>query len=168
MNRILALCLVPLALLLNGCAGYRLGSMLPDDVKTVSVSSFVNKTREPLVEIESTQKTIEELQRDGSLSVAKKESADAQLEVTIVDFQLQPVRYDSERGTTARQYRMWLTANVVLKRTKDNSIIVDNPRVRGEYVFDVLGDLTSSKTRALPFAAEDLAHNIVETIVEVW
>ena len=168
MKRLFVLALLPVALLLNGCAGYRLGSMLPADVKTVHVAPFLNKTREPLVEIESTQKTIEEIQRDGSLSVAKKDVADAVLEVTIVDFELQPVRYDTDRRTTARQYRMWLTANVVMKRTKDNTVIVDNPRVRGEYVFDMLGDLTSSKNRALPLAAEDLAHSIVETVVEVW
>ena len=40
--------------------------------------------------------------------------------------------------------------------------------MRGEYVFPVAGDLSSSKLRGLPLAAEDLAHNLVEKVVEAW
>lgn len=168
-RRILACVALAAGLLLSsGCAGYRLGSMLPPDIKTVHVPTFVNKTREPLIEVQTTQKTIQEFQRDGSLKVAAKDVADAYLEVTILDYETQAVRYNSDRKSTAESYRLWITTQVVMKRTKDNTVIAENPRVRGQTVFDVFGDLTSSKTRALPLAAEDLAHNIVETVVEVW
>lgn len=163
---VLAICTV--SLLTSGCAGYRLGSMLPADIKTVYVPTFVNKTREPLIEVQTTQKAIQEFQRDGSLKVASRETADAILEVTILDYDTVPVRYDSDRRSTAETYRLWLTAQVVMKRTKDGTVIAENARIRGQTVFEVFGDLTSSKTRALPLAAEDLAHNIVETVVEVW
>lgn len=167
-TRITALCSLLAALLLNGCAGYKLGSMLPADIKTVHVPTFVNKTREPLLEIETTQKAIQEIQRDGSLKIAAKQTADSLLEVTITDYSLQPVRYDQQHATQTKSYRLWITATVVLKSSKDNKIIVDRPGVRGQAVFEVLGDLTSSKLQALPLAASDLAHNIIETVVEVW
>jgi hypothetical protein len=156
------------AMLLNGCAGYQLGSMLPKDIKTVYVPTFINKTKEPLLENETTQKAIQEVQRDGSLKITTKEAADSILEVTLVDYSLMPVRYDTRHTTQTKEYRLWLTANVVLKSAKDNKVIVDRPGVRGQAVFEVFGDLTSAKIQALPNAATDLAHNIIETVVEVW
>lgn len=163
MTAILALA----ALLLNGCAGYQLGSMLPAGIKTVHVPTFVNRTREPLIENETTQKTIQEIQRDGSLKIAARDAADSILQVTITDYSLASVRYDRQHSTQTRSYRVWITADVVLL-DKAGKVIVDRPGVRGQTVFEVLGDLTSSKLQALPAAATDLAHNIVETVVEVW
>ena len=167
-KRIFLPLLVIVALLVNGCAGYQLGSMLPKDIKTVYVPTFLNKTKEPLIENDTTQKAIQEIQRDGSLKVSNKEGADSILEVTLTDYSLTPVRYDTTHTTQTKEYRLWLTANVVLKSAKDGKVIVDRPSVRGQAVFEVFGDLTSSKVQALPNAASDLAHNIVETIVEVW
>ena len=58
-----------LAIVLTGCASYQLGSMLPNDIKTVYVPTFINKTGEPMIESEATQAAIRELQKDGSLKV---------------------------------------------------------------------------------------------------
>lgn len=160
--------LVALALL-PGCAGYRLGSMLPDDIKSVYIPTFVNKTKEPLVEVETTQKALEEFQRDGSLEVAASaESADAVLEATVVYYGLDPLSYRRDKRTATREYRLNLVASIVMKRTSDGSVVVENPRVFGESTFELVGDLTSAKIQALPKAAEDLAHKIVEQVVEVW
>jgi hypothetical protein len=45
---------------------------------------------------------------------------------------------------------------------------MENPRISGESDFVFAGDLTSSKRRALPEAAEDFGHDIVEGVVEAW
>jgi hypothetical protein len=165
------LAMVPLLAvgLLSGCAGYRVGSMLPDDIQSIYVPTFVNKTKEPLVEVEATQKTLEEFQRDGSLEVATSEDmADALLEVTIIYYGLDPLSYRRETRTATREYRLNLVASIVMTRRSDGSVIVENPRVHGETTFELLGDLSSAKIQALPKAAEDLAHKIVEQVVEVW
>lgn len=168
MKKISTLLAVLALSLASGCASYRLGSMLPEDVKTVHVPTFANGTREPQLETETTQQTIREFQRDGSLKIAAKETADAILNVKITDYTLRPVRYDRDQATRTDSYRLHLTADVILINAKTGKIIVERPGVRGQTVFDVTGDLTSSKLNALPDAARDLAHNIVETCVEVW
>ena len=165
---ILALLAFGLVLSVNGCAGYRLGSMLPPDIKTVYVPTFVNKTSEPLLEVETTRAFLQELQRDGSLRVVNEEQADAVITVTLRSFSIDPVSYRTEQRTTAREYRILLSAGVVMTRRGSGSVVVDSPNVRGDYVFPIAGDLTSSKLRGIPLAAQDLAHNIVEKIVEVW
>jgi hypothetical protein len=158
-----------LAVLLTGCASYQLGSMLPDDIKTVYVPTFINKTSEPMIETEATQGTIRELQKDGSLKVVgTPEEADTLLIVTLTDYQLTPLKYERDLNTTADQYRMTLTAQVVLTRRTTDKVVAENPRVQGEADFPIAGDFTSSKKQGLPNAALDLAHNIVEIIVETW
>lgn len=153
---------------LTGCAGYRLGSMLPPDIKTVHVPTFINRTSEPQLEVETTQAMIEDLQRDGSLRVVNQDQADAVLKVVLRNYSLEPVSYRSDQRTSAREYRIVLTASILMTRKGNGSVIVEAPEVQGEYVFQVLGDLSSSKLRGLPLAADDLAHQIVEKIVEVW
>ncbi len=154
---------------LPGCMNYRLGSMLPPDIKTVYVPTFVNETDEPMLEVETTKAMIEEIQKDGSLKVAgSAEEADSLLAVKLIGFTLNPVTYNRDRATTTDQYRMLLTASLVLTRRTTGDVVSEHPRVEGEYVFTVQGDLTSSKDLALPYAAQDLAHDLVETIVETW
>jgi hypothetical protein len=161
--------LLTLAALLQGCASYQLGSMLPPDVKTVYVPTFINKTTEPLVETEATQAAIREIQKDGSLKVVRSlEEADTILTVTLTDYSLTPLKFNRDLNTTADQYRLTLTVQMVLTRRATNKVVAENPRIQGEADFPISGDFTSSKKRGLPNAAQDLAHNIVESIVETW
>ena len=55
-----------------GCVGlgYRLGSSLPPDIRSVYVPVFVNRTGEPRVETEATRAAKQEFQRDGTLHLA--------------------------------------------------------------------------------------------------
>ncbi|MBT3191908.1 MAG: LptE family protein [Verrucomicrobia bacterium] len=156
-----------LSILPAGCAGYRLGSNLPPGISVVHVPTFINKTSEPRLEIETSQATISELQRDGTLSVSDRRKSDVILKVTLVGFKLQPLRYEADRSTTTREYRLTITSDVVLvnRLTKE---VMTHTTVRGEADFTPAGDLSSAKRRALPEAARDLAHDIVESIVEYW
>ncbi len=170
MNRTLALSLAAgLALpLLCGCAGYRLGSMLPSDIHTVYMPTCVNKTTEPLIEQDVTRAILSRIQMDGSLRIAPEESADTILDVTLTRFWLDPVSYKSGDSSTANQYRMSLRASYVLRRRADKSVVAQSAGVTGWYDFDFAGDMTSSKNIALKPAAEDLGRRIVNGIVQAW
>ena len=152
----------------SSCAGYRLGSMLPADIKSVYVPTIVNKSSEPQVEADITQALIQDIQRDGSLRVVNQDQADTVLVVTLRSYTLEPVAYRTDQRTSAREYRIVLNASLLMTRRGTGAVVVEAPNVRGEFVFPVAGDLSSSKLRGLPQAAEDLAHNIVEKVVEVW
>ena len=169
MNRFLSLLVTAgLILLASGCASYRLGSMLPDDIRTVYVPTCVNKTSEPLIEQDVTRSILSQIQMDGSLRVASEDDADTILEITLTKFWLDPVAYVAGKSSTANQYRMSIKASFVLRRRADNSVVVDSPSVTGWYDFDFAGDMTSSKNIALRPAAEDLGRRIVSQIVQYW
>lgn len=154
--------------LIWGCAGYRVGSMLPDKYQSIAVPTVVNKTEEPLLQDEITSATISEFQMDGSLRIASEDRADAILNVQLTDFRLRPISYSDERSRMANEYRLYITASILLEDSVTEEVIVEAPAVQGATDFVVQGDLTSSKKSAIPDAARDLAHHIVEKVVEVW
>ncbi|HMO49753.1 MAG TPA: LptE family protein [Kiritimatiellia bacterium] len=152
----------------TGCAGYRLGNMLPGDVKTVFVPSVENRSSEPLIEVELTRAIIRQIQQDGSLRIAAEEEADAILTVVLNEYRLEAVAFRSDDRAAANQYRINLEASMVMRRTRDQSVVAQAPRILGSAVFDVAGDLTTSKQTGNPQAANQLADRIVQRVVEYW
>ncbi len=150
-----------------GCLGYRLGSTLPPDMKTVFVPIFVNGTKEPQIEIKTTSMVIQEFRKDGSLRVTNADDADTKLEVTLVAYELVPLRYEQGRAKAGSEYRMTLRAKVVF-REMDTSKVLSESLVFGDATFLLSGDMATAKGKALPVAARDLAHDIVESVVEYW
>jgi len=154
-------------LVLSGCVGYKLGSTLPPGIKTVHVPTFLNRTGQAQIEVETTQATIREMQQDGTLRVGGADNADAVLKVTLVSYELEPLRYEKDRRRTAREYRAKITAELEFTPRGAQEPLVKKT-VQGESTFIPSGGLSSSKRRALPTAARDLAHDIVESVVEYW
>lgn len=153
--------------MLVGCAGYQLGSMLPPDIDTVHVPTFINGTEEPQLEAVTTRETIRELQRDGSLKLADAATADTVLRVKLTQLYLRALDYDEDRRAEVEEYRLIADATFVLMRQSTGEVIAEG-QASGREEFEVVGDLTSSKDTALPGLARDLAHNIVEKVVEAW
>jgi hypothetical protein len=142
--------------------------MLPGDIETVCVPVFRNETTEPLIEDETTRAAIAAFQTDGSLRVTNRDRADAVLDVVLTDYAMAPLAYRKDRPTAADEYRITITSRLVLTRAGTGEVLAESPRVQGEATFLLEGDMTSSKRRVLPIAAADLAHDIVETVVEYW
>lgn len=152
-----------------GCASYRLGSMLPANIKTVYVPTAGNETSEPFVEVDVTRAILQAIQTDGSLKIAgAPEEADAVLSVVLREYTLEPLTYERERRTAANEYRLLLRAKVLLTDAKSGKVLVENPMVQGEGTFEIVGDFTTSKASGLPQAAKDLGRHIVDAIVEAW
>jgi len=152
---------------LTGCSSYNLGSSLPAGIEVINVPTFINKTSEPLLEVMTTSQTISEIQRDGTLSIGEAEKSDIILYVSLTNLELTPLRYETEKTTTTREYRVTITASITLKNRITGKIMTRDI-VTGEKDFMPSGDLSSSKRDALPLAARDLAHSIVERVVEYW
>ena len=164
----LSILTVLMTIMFSGCAGYRLGSTLPEGINVICVNQFTNKTREPQLEIATTRAVIQEFQRDGSLSIGEEKKSDIVLDVVLTEIKQQPLQYQRDRANTTREYRLTITASIVLRNRRTGKVMFSNPRVQGEEDFIPAGDLASSKRDAIPEAASDLAHDIVESVVEYW
>ncbi len=156
------------ALALAGCAGYRLGSMLPPSLRTVHVPTVVNTTAEPMIEGEATRALLARIRSDGSLRIAAADRADAVLRVTLRDLRSEPIAF--ERGQTARanEYRFVLTASFEFIDARTGDVVSSARDASGETTADAPGDRASATREALPVLTEDLARDIVRRVVEAW
>jgi len=156
-----ALCLI----LSAGCV-YQLGTSLPPNMRSIHVPLFSNRSGEPLVETEVTHGIISEIQRNGNLKIASADTADIILEGALTAFAIEPIQYERDAPKRAREYRLRLAADITVRKRSGETILTRS--VKGENTFMLLGDLTSAKRAAFPKAAADLAHNVVECIIEYW
>lgn len=163
-----ALALLCIAVGATSCASYRLGSSLPEDVRTVFVPVFDNRTDEPLIENEVTREVISRIQRDGALRIVPESEADAILKVTLRRFVFTPIAYDDADRNTPNEYRMILSAAFVLYRRTTGQTIVEHPAAQGESLVLLSGDMSTSKRAGLPDASRDLARDLTEKILEAW
>jgi hypothetical protein len=161
------LCTLAVALSTAGCLGYRVGTSLPPEIRTVHVPTFNNHSGEPLVEIETARVTLNEFQKDGNLSIAGATDADVLLNVSIQSFSTEPIRYERDSAKTPSEYRLRIEAALVLMSRRNGKELL-RKTVAGEATFLPGSDLTTAKRSATPKAAEDLAHNIVKSVVEFW
>lgn len=160
------------ALLCAGCVGYSWGTTLPPHIRDVPVHvpTCVNKSSEPLIEVEVTRALIEEIQKDGSLTIGADDPKNSRIEVDVTDYSLEPVAYRRGEGdstSTARDYRMVLTASYRFY-VGTNQDVYAKGKAKGDSTFPFTGDLATAKREALPDAARDLGRNVIEQIVEAW
>ena len=159
--------LLSLFLILTGCAGYQVGSTLPENVQSVSLS-VINQTDEPSIEVAVMKALRAEVQMDGSLQLASPGEADAVLKVTLNGFKLNALAFDRRRGSLAREYRMVIRASSVLYFTDSGEVVLENPELLGESEFPYAADLTTAKLGTLPDASADLARKVVSLVTTAW
>jgi len=152
-----------LTLIISGC-GYRIGSLLPADIHTIAIPMFINKTSEAELSSLITNSVIQEFINDGTLRVTEYKDADTALNCEIIDYQREALSFNEADVT--REYRLIITVKFVFKNLRRNEVLWENPRVIGETTFYVGSSLPDSERTALPDAAKDLAHHIVESVVE--
>ncbi len=160
--------LLILPLFLTGCVGYKFGTSLPNNYKSLCVLSFENKTDEPNLQFAATTATLREFQSDGSLSLSDTTSADLVLETTLLEATFDAVRFAKKRTLTADQYRMTVEAAITLTDRKTGEVLISRRKIQGESTFTSIGDSQQARLSAQPQVSRDLAHQIVKNVVEFW
>ena len=111
-------------LLLSGC-GYHVpgrGNALPEDIQTVYIEPFINKTREPFLETPLTNEVRDQFSRRRTLDVvASPDLADAILTGTIVSYQSSTVSYD--RNDDITEYRVTMMVDAALTRSNGEEVV---------------------------------------------
>ena len=165
--KIIALLALLATLLLSGCLNYRVGTTLPPHLRSINVSLFANSSGEPNLETELQRALLQEIQREGQLKLLDAESAAIHLNGTIISYSLEPMRYDKDRPKTVAEYRTIIRAQIKATDSTNGKTIVSRTVV-GDSTLATGGDLMTARRTALPEAARQLAHEIVNTVVSAW
>lgn len=157
-----------MAVLLAGCAGYRLGPVNPHiraGEESIEVLPFNNQTLQPRLGSALTQALREQLQTDGTYRLATRGPGDVVVSGVITHYQREPISFLSADVATPQDYRVRITAHVVAREHVTGKILLDKD-VTGETLVHVSSDLASSERQSLPLLAQDLAQNITELLTE--
>ena len=152
---------------LAGCANYQVGTTLPRHLRSIAIESFKNECGEPMLEAEITRAVLQEIQREGQLRLLDRETAAILLSGTITSYSLDPMRYDQNRPRTVSEYRSLVKVRIRAVEARTGKVIVEQTVV-GDATLSAAGDLTTLRRMALPAAARQAAHEIVNAVVSAW
>ena len=151
-----------------GCANYQFGTTLSKADRAVHVPSVrCDELAEPGLDALATSVILREVQREGTLVLTDADRATTRLDISIVRFRMEPIRYQRDDTRTPGEYRVTLTADVDFTRLSDSKAIYRGA-VEGETTLAAVSDLGSAKTASLPAACEDLARKILERCTSAW
>lgn len=150
-----------------GC-GYRLGSAKPavlQNVTTIAIPTFKNKTYEPLVEVLLADTTIKQFQQDGTYEIVSDNRADAILYCTLDDINRRQARAVRTNVLATREFLLRLTVEYELVDRVTGAKILSGT-VAADTSFYTNNDLQTDERQAISNAAQELAVKLTGEIAE--
>jgi hypothetical protein len=155
------------ALLLTGCAGYKLGPSngLEAGSRTVQINPPVNQTAEPRVGEELNHQLRRQIQRDGTYHLNTHGDGDVVVTATVTRYNRIGETFQRRDTLTARDYRIQLIAFVTAyDRVSGKNLL--NREFVGRILVRIGSDQASVERQALPLLTEDLARNITSALTD--
>lgn len=150
-----------------GCGYYGTSSRTAKDIKSIAVPFFENKTPEPNLEIIVTERVIDNLVTDNTLSVKDEAYADAVLEGKIVSFQNVPFSFN--RDLNAEEYRVVISVEASLYSRRLDQPIWEKQVIKGDGAYFI--DTNQEGFRyddALAEAIKEITDRILNLTVQDW
>lgn len=160
-----------LLLTFSGCAGYRVGNISGQEVqgvKSVYVPMAKNQSFTPEIQATVTSAVVRRFDNDGTLQTLASEHADSELDITITEVRMNPVRSTQDNVLITAQYQVEIKAKVTFINRRTGRTVFKDSQFSGVALYYVGQDVQEGKRQALPSAAEDLGYNIVKRITEGW
>lgn len=152
---------------LPSCAGYRLGGAVPEhleNVKTIAVPQFQNKTLSPRLSVLATNSTVDAMLQDGTYQVASAAQADAKLIGSIEAINYQ--QYSASRTDSLASDELTMEIIVHWKLLGANGVKLEKGIAKGRTNFFIDANQQTSRSNAMPLAAERVGQRIIQSISE--
>ena len=147
-----------------GCSSYRWTSSVPEELRTVAVPVFENRTSSSELGPIVTQYTLREFQREGTFSIRRSGESALEVQGAIVKASRVVAAFDRSYGSRASEYRYMVTAEVSLINKDTGKVLMNNRRYVAETTFLTRGDLLTSQRDAAARIAQDFARQIVDDV----
>ncbi len=154
-----------------GC-GYHTGGhsvQLPENVRTIAVTAFVNETREYRIEQLLTSSVVREFATRTHYHILNNtgDAADATLRGTVLSASSTPLTYNSATGQAASV--LVVVSMSVALTDRQGKVLYQNPSYLFREQYEVSQDLTSffeENSPALHRLSQDFARTLVSNILE--
>jgi hypothetical protein len=166
--RVLIRCLFCLmAVMLTGCAGYRLGPVngAPAGARTIEIVPFNNQTLQPRLGDVLTQVLRQRIQKDATYQLAGGNPGDIVVSGVIRNYTHRGMGFLNRDASTPQNYRVTMTVHVIARERATGKKLLDC-NVRGQTLINIGSDLASSELQGAPLVAADVADNITALLTE--
>lgn len=150
-----------------GC-GYHLGSAKPallQNVTTLAIPTFKNKTYEPRLEVMMADSTIKQFQQDGTYEIVSDERADAILYCTLNEAKRRQARAVLSNVLATREFNLKLEVQYELVDRVTGAVITQGS-VNADTSFFIDADLQTDERQAIVTAIQEIAVKLVGEIAE--
>jgi hypothetical protein len=155
------------ALLLAGCAGYRLGPTngMASGGRTLQINPLVNKTLEPRLGDYVMSSLRKNLQQDGTYHLDTRNDGDIVVTGVITKYQRSELSYTPSDVITVLDYDIAATMELTARERSTGRVLM-NKSVVGHTELRAGNDLPSAERQALPLLADDLARRATDLLVD--
>lgn len=151
-----------------GCASYKFGSAVPEELRTIAVPVFENASGYPEIDAVVTQYVLREFQREGTFKVSAMDNASLKLLGKLVKTDLQSLNYDRNFGSRTSEYRYSLVAEITLVERGSGKLLIDAMPIKANTTFLTHGDMLTGMQDAYPRIAKELARAIADAVLAHW
>ncbi len=151
-----------------GCASYKFGSAVPEELRTIAVPVFENASGYPEIDAVVTQYVLREFQREGTFKVSTLDNASLKLLGKLVKTDLQSLNYDRNFGSRTSEYRYSLVAEITLVERGSGKLLIDAMPIKANTTFLTHGDMLTGMQDAYPRIAKELARAITDAVLAHW
>jgi len=155
------------AVVLAGCAGYKLGPTngMTAGSRSVAIRPFVNKTHEPRVAEYLAMSMRRRLQQDGTFRLETSGAPDIVVTGEITRFERSGLSYTTNDVLTPQEYTLTLFARVVARDLTTGRTNFDH-EFAGRTFLRIGEDLGSAEREAMPVLTDELAREAVTQLVD--
>lgn len=158
------------AFLLGGC-GYRFGSVMHPQVKTIGVAPVVNETVAYNIAPQVRALLCERFQTDGSLKLVDEKSADCIIYARVTGYKFSQISWSNKTDDDKllpNQWQVSIDIEYVVMIPGRAKPLFSTRSVSGSARFMSGPDLETSRSYALRQAAFEAAKKIVSSVTEAW
>lgn len=142
------------------------GTSLPPYINSISIPIFLNKSGEPNIEFEITNRIRDGFIEDGRLKMVEDADSGLVLHGEIIKYSLKPVAFDSKDNVT----EYWLEIGALIRledRVKGNIILQQELYSKWDYkVSQSVTETDVNRIEAIRQAGRKLAQEIVSIVME--
>jgi len=169
--KITALVLLVFIMLPTGGCGYKMGSIMHPQVKSIAIAPISNETLEPFVSAEMRGALCEKFQFDNSLSLKDLKTADCILYGKVVEVKTTATAEDStdnEQTYRAAEWGVSVTLEFVVSIPGRKETLINKRRVTGTANYQVMADQAVTRRRGVKQACRNAAQEAVVYTTEAW
>ncbi|MGQ9706768.1 MAG: LptE family protein [bacterium] len=156
-----------ISIIILSCKYYTFTPNLPKYIRNINITTFKNNAYQYGLEIELTQRVIDEFISEGTLKIVDIANADAVLSGSIESYRLVPVSYDQYEQV--KDYKLDIRLNLRFENKNTREIIWEDSLIDYVHFYPSgTGGGTRNEYDARKELIDKLAKDIVRKTIEGW